>query len=421
MFWGKVQKPILIGDFELQVGVYVWIDRSWKEHPFATNKFLIKTEDDLKLLKSIGTDNLYWVPEKSKLEPLIPAMKIAEAKKIITLNQESSEALKATISQKNEQVALQRRLLAKADREWEKSAALVRDAIISIRDNPKHNSTKLKALSLTIAREVSKNDTLLMLLKEKSNQNLYHHALNCMSLSVLLAKFLKLPEQVISEIALGSLAHDVGKTMIPKHILAASSRNKVEEGIYKDHCRLGMEIIKSADAFSSIAKSIIADHHEHIDGSGYPLGKKGSEISIPAKIVGIVNRYENLCGTQDKEGKELRPDTVLRLMWHTEKSQYDPAILAAFIKLLGVYPPGTIVGLSDGSIGLVISPGDSSLHPKIIIYDPNVTKDEAEIIDLHPDGNLIIESSINPKELSSEVIDWIRNGDKFTFYFATLS
>ncbi len=420
MFWEKIQNPILVGDFELQVGVYVWIDRSWKEHPFATNKFLIRTEDDLRLLKSIGTDNVYWIPEKSKLEPLVPSLKIAEVE-TVTADQASSEALKATISQKNEQVALQRRLLAKADREWEKSASLVRDAMLSIRDSPKQNSAKLKELSETIARDVSKSDALLMLLKEKNNQNLYHHALNCMSLSVLLAKFLKLPEQVISEIALGSLAHDVGKTMIPKHILVATSRSKVEQGIYKDHCRLGLEIVKLSDAFSPLAKSIIADHHEHIDGSGYPLGKKGPEISIPAKIVSIVNRYENLCGTKDKEGNDLRPDTVLRLMWHTEKSCYDPAILAAFIKLLGVYPPGTIVSLNDGSIGLVISPGDSSLHPKVIIYDPNVTKDDAEILDLHPDGDLLIETSLNPKDLSKEVIDWIRVGDKFTFYFATLS
>lgn len=421
MFWEKIQNPIPVGDLELQIRVYVWIDRSWKEHPFATNKFLIKTEDDLKLLKSIGVHNLYWIPEKSKLEPIAPSLKMPEVQKSVIAEQVSSDLLKATISQKNEQVALQRRLLAKADREWEKSAALVRDAMLSIRDSPKQNSVKLKALSETIARDVSKNDALLMLLKEKNNQNLYHHALNCMSLSVLLAKFLKLPEQVISEIALGSLAHDVGKTMIPKHILMATSRNKIEQGIYKDHCRLGLEIVKLADAFSPLAKSIIADHHEHIDGSGYPLGKKGTKISIPAKIVSIVNRYENLCGTKDKDGNDLRPDTALRLMWQTEKSYYDPAILAAFIKLLGVYPPGTIVSLSDGSIGLVISPGDSSLHPKVIMYDPNVTKDEAEILDLHPDGNILIEGSINPRDLSKEVIDWIRVGDKFTFYFATLS
>jgi HD-GYP domain-containing protein (c-di-GMP phosphodiesterase class II) len=242
-----------------------------------------------------------------------------------------------------------------------------------------------------------------------------------MSLSVLLAKFLKLPEKVISEIALGALAHDVGKTMIPRHILVSTSRNKVEQGIYKDHCRLGLEIVKLTDVFSPLAKSIIADHHEHIDGSGYPLGKKGSEISISAKIVAIVNRYENLCGVKNKDGMELRPDSVLRFMWHTEKSFYDPAFLAAFIKMLGVYPPGTIVSLSDGSIGLVISSGENSLYPKVIIYDKNLIKEEAEIIDLNPDSSIFIESSIHPKNLSSDVVAWMKTGEKFTFYFATLN
>jgi len=421
MLWFKEQNPIPIGDLELQVGVYVWIDRSWKEHPFVTNKFLIKTEEELRILKSIGINNLYWIPKKSKLEPIPPSEKVVNTKDVSTINEAVSNTLNATILQKNEKAALQRRLLAKAEREWDKSAELVRDAMISIRDNPKQNGTKLKLLSETIAREVSKSDTLIMLLNERDSENIYHHALNCMSLSVLLAKFLKLPEQVISEIALGALAHDVGKTMIPKHIQAATSRSKVEQGIFKDHSRLGLSIANSSDSFSSLAKSIIADHHEHVDGSGYPLGKKDSQISIPAKIVSIVNRYDNLCGVKNKDGKELRPDSVLRFMWHTEKSYYDPAILAAFIKMLGVYPPGTIVELNDGSIGLVISSGESSLHPKVIIYDKNVKKDEAEIIDLHPDGILVIESSLNPKDLPIDVVEWMKEGEKFTFYFASFS
>jgi hypothetical protein len=137
--------------------------------------------------------------------------------------------------------------------------------------------------------------------------------------------------------------------------------------------------------------------------------------------VGIVNRYENLCGVKNKDGMELRTDSVLRFMWHTEKSFYDPAILAAFIKMLGVYPPGTIVSLSDGSIGLVISAGENSLYPKVIIYDKNLIKDEAEIIDLNPDSSIFIESSIHPKNLPNEVVTWMKAGEKFTFYFATLN
>jgi hypothetical protein len=89
--------------------------------------------------------------------------------------------------------------------------------------------------------------------------------------------------------------------------------------------------------------------------------------------------------------------------------------------LLGVYPPGTIVSLSDGSIGLVISSGENSLYPKVIIYDKNLIKEEAEIIDLNPDSSIFIESSIHPKNLSSDVVAWMKTGEKFTFYFATMS
>jgi HD-GYP domain-containing protein (c-di-GMP phosphodiesterase class II) len=228
-----------------------------------------------------------------------------------------------------------------------------------------------------------------------------------------------LPEPVISEIALGAIAHDVGQTMIAKHILDSHSRNKVEEDIFRNHCQQGVDIAKSSGEFSSLATSMIAQHHEHFDGTGYPTGKKGSEISLAARIFSIVNRYESLCGTATKDGHFITPAEVLRAMWQSERNHFDPAIFPAFIKLLGVYPPGSIVSLNDGSVGIVISPGDSSLHPKVLVYDPNVTKDEAEIFDLIADDGLQIESSINPKDLSSEIAQWMNVGTSFTLYFAT--
>jgi len=423
LIWNSLKNPIPIGELELQVGVYIWIDRSWKEHPFLTNNFLIKTEDELKKLKGIGTENIYWIPEKSKLKQL--KVKVIENNKVANLKvieDENVVASKLAMTKKNEQMAQQRRLVAKAEREWEKAAAMVRESLLSIRDNPKQNGIKLKALSDTIASTIMSSETLLMLLKdkEKNSQGLYHHALNCMSMAVLLAKYLKLPETVISEIALGAIAHDVGQTTIAKHILNSTSRSKVEESVFRDHCIKGVEIAKDSGAFSSVAISMIAEHHEHFDGTGYPAEKKGSDISLAARILSIVDRYETLCGTITKDGKVLMPAEVLRVMWKLEKNRFDPTILPSFIKFLGVYPPGSIVRLSDGAICLAISPGSSSLHPKVIIYDSSVSKYEAEVVDLSPEDDLQIESTVNPKDLPKEILEWMSLGESFSLYFATV-
>jgi hypothetical protein len=181
MLWGELKNPIPIEGLDLQIGVFVWIDRSWKEHPFLTNKFLIKTEAELMQLKGIGTEHVYWVPEKSKQEPLKAQKSAVVANKPQVVEDEASIALKVLIAQKNEQMAQQRRLIAKADREWKKSAAMVRESMLSLRDNPKQNGIKLKNLAKSIASTIISNDALLILLREKSNQGLYHHALNCMS------------------------------------------------------------------------------------------------------------------------------------------------------------------------------------------------------------------------------------------------
>ncbi len=414
--WNRPENPLPIGNNQLRIGVFVWLDRAWNEHPFLYNKFRITSEDQLKQLKEFGSDRVYWIPSKSLVEPLPASIEIPEAKPPIVV-----DIFSAAIKQKNEERQRERALITKAERDREKAAKEVVAALLGLRDNPKQAGIKMKDLASSAAESISSGEGLLFLLGDKigdkEGQGPQHHALNCMTLSMLMGKALGLPPAAVSEIALGALSHDVGSTMIPRHILRAKNRSSAEENLYREHSKLGAELALISGAFSKVAIEAIQDHHEALDGTGFPSGKKGASIGLAAKIVAVANCYDRLCNPESNESSSMLPANALKIMWRDEQTRLDPAIIATLIRLLGVYPPGTIVSLNDGSLGLVVSPGKKSLYPKVLIYDPDLPKEDAPIIELEEGGDRQIEEAHRPVDIPEDALKWISPRDRVTYYF----
>jgi HD-GYP domain-containing protein (c-di-GMP phosphodiesterase class II) len=400
----------------LVIGVFVWINKSWSDHDFILNKFRITTEQQLKEVIALGTENIYWFPSKSTAKPKPPAPKqdtpSPPPPPVVDLHAEK-------LKEKTEKVQRQRALVSKAERNWEKAAKAAREAMLGMRDNPRQAGGKMREFTQEAVQSVGGSEALLHLLGNKQGDGPQHHALNCMSLAILLAKRIGLPDAAVSEIALGAMSHDIGKTLIPAHIFRAKARSKHEESLYRDHCIRGVELARISGAFSEGAISAIQDHHERLDGSGFPNGKKGSAIGLSARIVAVINHYDRLCSPESPERESMSPGEALKKMWREEQTRLDPAVLTALIKLLGVYPPGTLVGLSDGSLGLVVSPGKQSLLPKVLIYDPEVPKDEAPILDLSEIQDLAIEETLRPEDIPADVIEWISPRERLTYDFSS--
>lgn len=415
--WKKPENPVPIGDHQLVIGVFVWINKPWSDHDFILNKFRITTEQQLKEVIALGKDNIYWFPSKStaKPKPPAPVQEVPPPPPPAPEIDHHAERLK----EKTEKLQRQRAQISKAERNWENAAKATREAILGMRDNPKQAGGKMREFTLEAVQSVGGSEALLHLLGSKQGDGMQHHALNCMSLAILLAKRMGLPTAAISEIALGALSHDIGKTLIPAHILRSKARTKHEESLYRDHCIRGVELARISGSFSEGAISAIQDHHERLDGSGFPNGKKGAAIGLSARIVAVVNYYDRLCSPESPERESMSPGEALKKMWREEQSRLDPAVLTALIKLLGVYPPGTLVGLSDGSLGLVVSPGQQSLLPKVLIYDPEVARDEAPILDLSEMEDLAIEETLRAEDIPPDVLEWINPRERLIYYFSS--
>ena len=165
------------------------------------------------------------------------------------------------------------------------------------------------------------------------------------------------------------------------------------------------------------ATEIILRHHECFDGSGYPRRLTGNQISPLSMIVAIVNAYDNLVNPPNV-ADALTPHESLSHLFAVKRGKFQEVPLRAFIRCLGVYPPGSIVQLSNEMLGLVLSINpDKPLKPNVLVYDPDVPKDESVIIDMEKENDLNISKSLRPGQLPREVYAYLSPRKRVTYYF----
>jgi HD-GYP domain-containing protein (c-di-GMP phosphodiesterase class II) len=216
---------------------------------------------------------------------------------------------------------------------------------------------------------------------------------------------------------MGAMFHDIGKLEIPDKILRKTEPlTKPEQSFLELHCEYGLDIATKA-GLSKQAAEMVMQHHEFVDGSGYPGKLKAEKISPLTKVVSIVNAYDNLCNPINL-ADALTPHEALSQMFAVKRNKFDAAMLKVFIHCMGVYPPGSIVQLANEMQGMVISVNSSKpLKPCVLVYDPDIPKEEAVIVDLEQDSDLSISKSIRPGQLSREVYQYLNPRKRVTYYF----
>jgi HD-GYP domain-containing protein (c-di-GMP phosphodiesterase class II) len=423
--WKKLDTPVLIHPSQVVVGLYVWLDVTWDKHPFFSSRVMVKSEKEVSIIKSLDVvGKLYYHPGQSNAQPnaLVaqsaphtPAEDAAEAAQKAAM---VAEIVALEKSKKAKQAAL-REAAARADQAWSNAARATKQALNDLPRSPKVAGKQLVTLSAETAALVSKgSEVLLHLLGDKNEQGPQFHALNTMTLSMLVGKKAGLSERALADLALAALAHDAGESQIPAQILKNAQRKKHEEDFYRQHVSFSLQFASESGAFSQEALTTIADHHEAVDGSGWPKGKKDAAISVSSRILAMVDRYDILCSPDITKGVPLMPAEALATMFRNESARFDKSLLSLMIKLLGVYPPGTVVQLSDGALALVIAPGESALKPTVLLYTPELAKDEAPTLELANEPDLKIAEAIRPSTLPADVFQWLSPQQRLSYFFS---
>lgn len=181
----------------------------------------------------------------------------------------------------------------------------------------------------------------------------YQHCVNAAVLSIVLGVEMGCKKTQLESIAIGALLHDFGKVFIPKNILHKPGRlTENEMELIKNHSALGYDYLKNNSSLNSIALSIILEHHEKVNGKGYPNQLYKNKISVYARMAAVCDVYDAL--TSDRTyRKAMSPNEALELIMGSCGEDFDLDIVKAFINRIVPYPVGTLVNLSNGKTAVI--------------------------------------------------------------------
>ena len=212
---------------------------------------------------------------------------------------------------------------------------------------------------------------LLGLARLKTADNYtYMHSVAVCALMTALARELELPAEQVRSAGLAGLLHDIGKMAVPSAILnKPGSLSDAEFSSVRAHPAAGHRMLLEVDEIDPVALDVCLHHHEKLDGSGYPKGLCGEEISLYARMGAICDVYDAITSNRPyKQG--WCPAESLRRMAAWRGGHLDATLFAAFVKCLGIYPLGTLVRLQSERLAVVVgqAAGKTLTSPKVRVF-----------------------------------------------------
>ncbi len=405
---------------QLRPGVFVRLERAnWFSHPFLFSSFKIKTTDQIAIIRELGITELICVPEKSDVLPFKPTETPEQPEAPKTPPTEILDALWELKKERAKRLQEKKQRIAECENRYISS---VRDFTNIMNGIIRSNAQSVLEAEAFVARLTDHflqdaESTLHLMNVMERTEPIYSHPLNVAVLSMMVGREIRLDAQDMKLLGMGALFHDLGKSRIEKKLLLKRGQlSKPEQEVIERHPAFGVEILSKIKEFPDGATDIVLQHHERMDGSGYPTEMSGESIHPMARIVAIADTYDNLCNNKEPE-ESLTPYLALSYMFGQQKKLFDTELLASFIRCLGVYPPGTVVQLTNGTIGMVMSVNPhNQLRPSVVLYDSEVPKKEALIVELAEENDLRVEKSIRLSHLPPEIFEYLSPRSRISYF-----
>lgn len=413
----------------LRVGLYIHLDLGWMSHPFALSHFKITTTDQIATLRGLGLKEVRCSPELSDgpvgpagAADALPAPAAAVPARVATAALDASGAPTSaaldTVQRQRAQAAAERVALETCNRQFGEAATALREIHDQVMDQPVKAGDGAVALSAALmVKMAGQQELCIRVLGEASGDKASAHALNVAVLSMLMARCLGWGDKEMGDLGVGALMHDVGKLELPERVRNRDDQfTPAESRYYEEHVARGVAQARRL-GLSAGALLVIGQHHEMGDHSGFPL-KIGSErMTAAARIVALVNRYDRLCNPA-RAHTALTPHEAVSRMFAQYQNKFDTTVLGAFVKMMGVYPPGSVVQLTDDRLAIVISVNSSRpLKPRVQLYQPGVPVDEQVPLNLEAMPGLGIRRSLKPQVLSQDALQALAPRHRVAYFF----
>ncbi|WP_282248642.1 HD-GYP domain-containing protein [Vibrio campbellii] len=402
----------------IQPGLHIRLPLKWNDHPFLLNSFKIKDQEQVEMIRHLGVKFVYFNPDQSDASPLPANQPQAEVKQDHALDLEAQKLWQEK-QKRIEKLSAYRRRVIQCEKEFERSLARMRSVMTKIRNRPADAVGEAKQLIDDIVEKLMCDDNVTLHLMNGKNEfeDIYFHSLNVAVIAMMIGRAKGYYAEQLKALSFAALFHDMGKIKIPTAILRKQvPLSEPESNYLKLHTKYGLDMANQIEGFPESAKTVIVQHHELRDGSGYPEGLKGDEIDELAQVIIVANAFDNLCHTPVPAEQKI-PYTALSHLYKNCKHLYKEENLNILIKFMGVFPPGTVVQLSNNMVGLVISVNASHLlFPNVLVYDPAVPRTQAPIIDL-ASKDIKIVNAIHPSKLPEKIKEYLNPRSRISYFF----
>lgn len=346
---------------ELRVGMYVCeLDRPWTESPFLFQGFELKTEADVRAVREVCRYVYIDIAKEMRAAPPPPPKK---ANPFAFWKDEPSP-------RKTQRRAHIEQEIQAARGAYENTSSLVKTMMDDVRFGRRIDTQGARKVVHECVDSLIRNPDALMFLTQLKHRDEYtaQHSLNVCVYSVAFGIHLGFQGQALEELGLSGLLHDMGKMKVPLEVLNKPDKLTGEEfALMKSHTTLGRDILMSARESLPGAVDVAYSHHERLDGSGYPRGLDGAHLTPFSKVVAIVDTYDAI--TSDRCYKDGRTHMdAINILTECRGKGFEANLVIKFIERIGIYPPGTVVEMSNGEVGVVVEVQPKmKTKPKVVL------------------------------------------------------
>lgn len=364
---------VKLSPVQLRIGMYVSsLDRSWLETDYKVQGVAIESQEDIDKLKSL-CEYVFVDLHKSQPTAGAPAPTIVPAKPRTGKDNNNTTRVAAPKKKRPREEKSQylagRELSAYRDEtDWETEYPEAAEAIDTLSISV---SGMFKALGsgdsldlLSIKRSVNpmidsvarNPDACIWLARLKqTDEYTYQHSVACSVWAVVMGRQLGLPKQDLRSLAIGGLLFDVGKLRVDDDLLKSPKRLEGDElELVRQHVVYGAELAAEKGNINPDITAMIMQHHERYNGRGYPNGVPNKDIHVFARIAGIVDCYDALTSHRSY-AKAMAPSQAIKYLHEVKDEDFQAELVEEFTQAVGIYPAGTLVELSSGQVGVVVS------------------------------------------------------------------
>lgn len=370
---------------ELRIGMHVIrLDRPWEETDFLLQGFVVRDRDEIQALQAQCHTVIIEGKVRNGPRPAPPGRQEKQPSMLGRLLGKKPEprrrnvsarpaANAATGNRQRSRVTYINKVdvgseFSRARRAYTQAKTLAEDIMAGVRIGRALDINRARAVVDDCVDSLLRNENALLLLTKLKHKDHYtaEHSINVSVLAAALGKHLGMLEEEIRTLGLCGLLHDVGKMRIPNTVLnKPGTLTPDEHALMRSHAGLGRDILINVNGVNHAAIDVAYNHHERLDGKGYPRGLRGSQIPHFAKVVAVVDTYDAITSTRCYDGARSSLE-ALEILYRMRDRQFDPELTLEFIRMIGIFPPGSLVELASGEVGIVLASNPRNRRKPVI-------------------------------------------------------